>query len=65
MRYKEQAMNKVGQLENMMRTLEFLVSRNQPQDEILSYMNEIKEKVEDIRSVLSLEHNDFEPIYGS
>lgn len=64
MRYKEQAMNKVGQLENMMRTLEFLVSRAQPQDEILSYMNEVKEKIEDLRSILSIEHNDFET-YGN
>ena len=64
MRYKEQAMNKVGQLENMMRTLEFLVSRAQPQDEILRYIEEVKEKVEDLRSILSIEHNDFET-YGN
>ncbi len=64
MRYKEQAMNKVGQLENMMRTLDFLVSRSQPQDEILQYISEVKEKVEDLRSILSIEHNDFET-YGN
>lgn len=64
MRYKEQAMNKVGQLENMIRTLDFLVSRAQPQDEILQYISEVKEKVEDLRSILSIEHNDFET-YGN
>ena len=35
MRYKEQAMNKVAQLENMLRSLDFLVSRAQPQNEII------------------------------
>jgi hypothetical protein len=64
MRYKEQALNKVAQLENMMRTLDFLVSRSQPQNEILQYISEVKEKVEDLRSILSIEHNDFET-YGN
>lgn len=64
MRYKEQAINKVNQLENMLRTLDFLVSRAQPQDEILQYISEVKEKVEDLRSILSIEHNDFET-YGN
>ncbi len=64
MRYKEQAINKVNQLENMLRTLDFLVSRAQPQDEILQYISEMKEKVEDLRSMLSIEHNDFET-YGN
>ena len=64
MRYKEQAMNKVAQLENMLRTLDFLVSRSQPQNEILQYISEVKEKIEDLRSILSIEHNDFET-YGN
>jgi hypothetical protein len=64
MRYKEQAMNKVAQLENMLRTLDFLVSRSQPQNEILQYISEMKEKIEDLRSILSIEHNDFET-YGN
>jgi archaellum component FlaC len=64
MRYKEQALNKVAQLENMMRTLDFLVSRSQPQNEILQYISEVKEKVEELRSILSIEHNDFET-YGN
>ena len=57
-------MNKVAQLENMMRTLDFLVSRSQPQNEILQYISEVKEKIEDLRSMLSIEHNDFET-YGN
>jgi hypothetical protein len=48
----------------MMRTLDFLVSRSQPQNEILQYISEVKEKVEDLRSILSIEHNDFET-YGN
>jgi hypothetical protein len=48
-----------------MRTLDFLVSRAQPQDEVLQYISEVKEKVEDLRSMVSLEHNDFEPRFGS
>jgi hypothetical protein len=64
MRYKEQAMTKVAQLENMLRTLDFLVSRSQPQNEILQYISEVKEKIEDLRSILSIEHNDFET-YGN
>lgn len=64
MRYKEQAMNKIAQLENMVRTLDFLVSRAQPQNEIIQYISEVKDKVEDLRSIVSIEHSDFET-YGN
>ncbi len=59
-RYKEQMLNKVAQLDNMMRTLDFMVSRGESQDMIKEYIAETKEKIDELRSLISLEHDDFQ-----
>ncbi len=59
-RYKEQMLNKVAQLDNMMRTLDFMVSRGESQDMIKEYITETKEKIDELRSLISLEHDDFQ-----
>lgn len=59
-RYKEQALNKVANLENKMRTLDFMISRAQPQNEIREFIVTIQEQLEDLRSMISLEHDEFQ-----
>jgi len=59
MRYKVQATNKIGQFENMLRTVDFMVSRGESQDSILQYITEMKNKLEELREMISLEHDEF------
>jgi len=63
MRYKEQSLSKIEQINNRIRNIEFLVSRNQ-QGEALQSLEELKEKLDELRSLISIEHNDFES-YGN
>jgi hypothetical protein len=64
MRYKSQVVTKINNLEMMLRTLDFLVSRAESQDSILQYISEVKEKVEELGSMISIEHDEFEA-YGN
>jgi hypothetical protein len=64
MRYKSQVVTKINNLDMMLRTLDFLVSRAESQDSILQYISEVKEKVEELGSMISIEHDEFEA-YGN
>jgi hypothetical protein len=59
MRYKDQALSKINQLGNIARTLDFQVSRLESQDSILKTIQDLKEKIEDIQSLISIEHDEF------
>ena len=59
MRYKDQVLNKINQLENLNRTLDFQLSRGESFDSLLQTLSDIKEKIEDLRSTVSLEHDEF------
>ena len=59
MRYKDQALDKINQLANIARTLDFQVSRLEPQDSILQTIKDLKEKIEDVQSLISIEHDEF------
>jgi hypothetical protein len=59
MRYKEQVLNKINQLENLNRTLDFQLSRGEGFDELMQTLSDMKEKIEDLRSTVSLEHDEF------
>ena len=59
MRYKEQVLNKINQLENLNRTLDFQLSRGESSDSLLQTLSDMKEKIEDLRSTVSLEHDEF------
>jgi archaellum component FlaC len=63
MRYKEQSLNKIEQVNNRVKNIEFLVLRGQ-QNEAVQALEELKEKIEELRSLISIEHNDFET-YGN
>jgi hypothetical protein len=59
MRYKDQVLNKINQLENLNRTLDFQLSRGESYDSLLQTLSDMKEKIEDLRSTVSLEHDEF------
>jgi hypothetical protein len=59
MRYKDQVLNKINQLENFNRTLDFQLSRGESYDALLQTVADMKEKIEDLRSTVSLEHDEF------
>ena len=59
MRYKDQALDKINQLANIARTLDFQVSRLESQDLILQTIQDLKEKIEEVQSLISIEHDEF------
>jgi hypothetical protein len=59
MRYKDQVLNKINQLENLNRTLDFQLSRGEGFNELMQTLSDMKEKIEDLRSTVSLEHDEF------
>jgi hypothetical protein len=59
MRYKDQVLNKINQLENLNRTLDFQLSRGENFDLLMQTLRDMKEKIEDLRSTVSLEHDEF------
>jgi len=59
MRYKDQVLNKINQLENLNRTLDFQLSRGEQFQELMQTLSDMKEKIEDLRSTVSLEHDEF------
>ena len=59
MRYKDQTLDKINQLSNIARTLDFQVSRLESQDSILQTIQDLKEKIEEVQSLISIEHDEF------
>lgn len=59
MRYKDQTLNKINQLMNITQTLNFQVSRLESQDSILQTIQDLKERIEEIQSMISIEHDEF------
>jgi len=59
MRYKDQVLSKINQLENFNRTLDFQLSRGESYDVLLQTLADMKEKIEDLHSTVSLEHDEF------
>ena len=63
MRYKDQALNKIEQVSNAINNVEFLVSRGDQNGSLQSLQN-LKEKLDELRSIISIEHNDFDSYAG-
>ena len=59
MRYKDQALDRINQLTNIASTLDFQVSRLESQDLILQTIQDLKEKIEEVQSLISIEHDEF------
>lgn len=60
MRYKNNVLDKLNQIDTLVNKLAVQVNRNYPQSEILETLTTLKEQIEKTREVVSIEHDDFE-----
>jgi hypothetical protein len=60
MRYKDNALNKLTQLEAIAGKIQLQVNRGVAQDSILEAIEQLKEQIETIREIISVEPDDFE-----
>ena len=60
MRYKDNALNKLTQLEAIAGKIQLQVNRRVDQDSILETIKQLKEQIETIREIISVEPDDFE-----
>jgi DNA-binding FrmR family transcriptional regulator len=59
MKYKEQALNKVGKIENQIRALEVAINTSSSLSEIITIMERIKELVKSLHDTISIEHDEW------
>jgi DNA-binding transcriptional regulator YiaG len=59
MRYKNNILDKLTQLEAIANRIKFQVNRNADQDLTLESINDLKEKIEKLQEMISLEQDDF------
>jgi DNA-binding transcriptional regulator YiaG len=59
MRYKNNVLDKLVQLEASTKKVQFQVNRGVDQDTTLESIEQIKEQIEKIREIVSLEQDDF------
>ena len=60
MRYKDNALNKLTQLEAIVGKVQLQVNRGVAQDSILETIEQLKEQIETVREIISVEPDDFE-----
>ena len=59
MRYKNNVLDKLTQLESTITKVQFQVNRGMDQDQILESIESLKEQIEKTREMISLEGEDF------
>ena len=59
MRYKNNVLDKLTQLEALVTKVQFQVNRGVQQDTILESIEDLKEQIEKTREMISLEQDDF------
>jgi hypothetical protein len=59
MRYKNNVLDKLVQLESTVTKVQFQVNRGMDQDQILESIDDLKEQIEKTREMISLEGDDF------
>jgi hypothetical protein len=59
MKYKNNVLDKLVQLESTVTKVQFQVNRGIEQDQILESISELKEQIEKTREMVSLEEDDF------
>jgi hypothetical protein len=59
MRYKNNVLDKLTQLEALVTKVQFQVNRGMDQDQILESISDLKEQIEKTREMISLEGDDF------
>ena len=60
MRYKNNALDKLVQTEAVVNRIQIQVNRNVPQDQILESVEQLKEAIEKVREIISVEPDDFD-----
>lgn len=65
MRYREQALEKIARVENTLKRLEGTVNRGGKVVELEALVNELKERNEQLRELISLEHPTWDAKFGS
>ena len=60
MRYKNNVLEKLGQIETIASRLQVQVNRGGTQDQVLESIEMLKESIENARSMISIEADDFE-----
>jgi DNA-binding FrmR family transcriptional regulator len=59
MKYKEQALNKIGRIENQIRALEVAINRSSSLGEIVAAIENVKELVRSLHDTISIEHDEW------
>jgi DNA-binding transcriptional regulator YiaG len=59
MRFKNNVLDKLTQLEAIVTKLQFQINRNIDQDQVLESIELLKEQIEKTREVISLEQDEF------
>jgi division protein CdvB (Snf7/Vps24/ESCRT-III family) len=59
MRYKNNVLDKLTQVDTVVNRIQVQVNRNVSQDEILDSITQLKEAIENVRSMISIESDDF------
>jgi hypothetical protein len=59
MRYKNNVLDKLTQLESTVTKIQFQVNRGMGQDQILDSIGDLKEQIEKTREMVSLEPDEF------
>ena len=60
MRYKNNVLDRLTQLETSVNRIQVQVNRNMSQDEILESVDVLKEGIESVREMISMEPDDFD-----
>ena len=60
MRYKNNVLDKLNQIDNIANRLNIQVNRGGTQEQVLESIQVLKEAVENAREMISIEHDDFE-----
>ena len=59
MKFKNNLLEKLGQLDAIANRIQFQVNRGMSQDQILESTEQLKEQIEKTREIVSLEQDDF------
>ena len=59
MKYKNNVLDKLTQIESLVTKVQFQVNRGVEQDTILESIEDLKEQIEKTREIVSLEQDDF------
>jgi len=59
MKFKDNVIEKLTQLESTTNRIQFQVNRGMDQDSILESIDNLKEQIEKVREIVSLEQDDF------